>query len=221
MRDLHCHILPAVDDGAVDLRMSLSMLKAARAVGIDEMVCTPHAKSPWFDYIQMIQAFDMFRQIAASEAPEMHVSMGFEVDHAKIVQLGVKQWASYLRFAESSEILLEFELGCVKYDFRDYERTIYELQGQGLEVIIAHPERYRAIQEDVGLARGLVESGCKLQASATFVSAGLLSKEKRCARRLFAEGLYSYVASDAHRPEDYALLPRAIKRANRLGPVNF
>ena len=221
MRDLHCHILPDVDDGAVDLSMSLRMLEAARSVGIDEMVCTPHANSPWFDYIQMVQAFDMFRQIAASEAPEMHVSMGFEVAHRKLVQLGVKQWASYLRFAESSEILLELDPGCVKYDFRDYERTIYELQGQGLEVVIAHPERYRAIQEDVGLARGLVGSGCKLQASASFVAASLLSKEKRCARKLFSEGLYSYVASDAHRPKDYALLPRAIKHANRLGPVTF
>ncbi len=221
MRDLHCHILPGVDDGAADLDVSLRMLEASRGVGVTSIVCTPHARSPYFDYAKMLDAFVSFRDAAARVAPEVHVSMGFEVAHRKLVQLGVKQWASYLRFAESSEILLEFELGCVKYDFRDYERTIYELQGQGLEVIIAHPERYRAIQEDVGLARGLVESGCKLQASATFVSAGLLSKEKRCARRLFAEGLYSCVASDAHRPEDYALLPRAIKRANRLGPVNF
>ena len=45
----------------------------------------------------------------------------------------------------------------------EYERTIFELQGRGYEVIIAHPERYRAIQEDVSIARKLVNMGCKLQ----------------------------------------------------------
>lgn len=210
---MHCHILPGVDDGAVDLRMSMYMLEAARAVGITSMVCTPHADSPWFDYIEMLSAFDMFRDNAARAVPDMHVSRGFEVAHRKLVELGTKQWAPYLRFGESSEILLELDRGCVKEDFREYERTIYELQGLGLEVVIAHPERYRPVQDDVELARSLVESGCKLQASAGFVAAGPFSREKRCARKLLSEGLYSYLASDAHRPEDYARLPRALKLA--------
>ena len=44
MRDLHCHILPGVDDGARNLDESLAMLEAAKAAGITSIVCTPHVR---------------------------------------------------------------------------------------------------------------------------------------------------------------------------------
>lgn len=216
MRDLHCHILPGVDDGSPDLSTSLRMLDAARAVGVTSMVCTPHARGPHFDYWRALEAFDAFRAAAAAAAPEVHVSMGFEVAHAKLMQLGIEASAPYLRFAESSEFLLELDAACSEADFRDYERTIYALQGMGLTVIIAHPERYRAIQKDLQIACDLVDSGCKLQASADFIAGGRLGREKRPAKKMLAEGLYSYIASDAHRPEHYAYLEKACRKYGLL-----
>lgn len=209
MRDLHCHILPGVDDGAADLDASLRMLEAARAAGVTSMVCTPHARSPYFDYEKMVAAYDVFREAAAERVPEVHVAMGFEVAHRKLVQLGVKDWAPYLRFAETPEFLLELDTGCEAADFCEYERTIYHLQGLGYTVIIAHPERYRAIQKDIQIARDLVAAGCKLQASADFIAGGRFGREKKPAKRMFAEGLYTYIASDAHKPEHYTYLARA------------
>ena len=58
MRDVHCHILPNVDDGAKDLNESLSMLEAAKRAGITSIVCTPHCRDPYFDYDAMGDAFD-------------------------------------------------------------------------------------------------------------------------------------------------------------------
>lgn len=206
---MHCHILPGVDDGARDLDASLRMLEAARAVGVTSMVCTPHARSPYFDYEKMVAAYQEFSAAAAKAAPEVHVAMGFEVAHRKLMQLGVEEWAPYLRFAETEEFLLELDTGCVAADFQEYERTIYTLQGMGFTVIIAHPERYRAIQKDIQIARNLVNMGCKLQASADFVAGGRFGREKKPAKRMFEEKLYTYIASDAHKPEHYALLDRA------------
>ncbi len=211
MRDLHCHILPGVDDGAADLGVSLRMLEAARAVGVTSMVCTPHARSPYFDYERMLEAFDKFRVAASVAAPEVHVAMGFEVAHRKLVHLGIEEWAPRLCFAETPEFLLELDPGCTAVDFREYDRTIYMLQGMGYTVIIAHPERYRAIQKDIQIARDLVDSGCKLQASADFIAGGRFGREKRPARKMFEEGLYSYIASDAHVPEHYENLARACR----------
>lgn len=96
--------------------------------------------------------------------------MGFEVNHSKLMQLGM-EWAEHLHFDGTNEFLLELSTRAGKPDFEIYERTIFELQGMGYQVIIAHPERYRAIQEDVEVARGLVKMGCKLQASADFIAA--------------------------------------------------
>lgn len=215
MRDMHCHILPGVDDGARDMAMSLAMVEAARAAGVTSIVCTPHARSPYFDYGAMWSAFHEFRP-RAQEAG-MPVRMGFEVAHAKLVRLGVREWGPRLAFQETGEFLLELDSRCEEGDFREYERTIYELQGLGLDVIIAHPERYRAVQRNVELAERLVRMGCKLQASADFIAGGRLGREKRPAKKLFERNLYRYIASDAHRPEHYRLLARAVCEYPRRG----
>ena len=104
-----------------------------------------------------------------------------------------------------------------KAQFEEYERTIFEIQGKGYQVIIAHPERYRAIQDDIEIARRLVKMGCKLQASADFVAGGRLGAEKKPAKKIFEEGLYSYIASDAHCVEHYDYLARARKEFRTRG----
>lgn len=204
MRDLHCHILPGVDDGARDLDASLEMLEAAKSVGITSIVCTPHVRDPYFDYDDMWAAFELLRE----HADGFPLFMGWEVNHAKLMELGM-EWAERLHFEGSDDFLLELSSRCHKHDFVTYERTIFELQGMGYDVIIAHPERYRAIQEDIEIARDLVKMGCKLQVSADFIAGGRLGKEKKPAKRLFEENLVSYIASDAHRVEHYTYFAEA------------
>ena len=207
MRDMHCHILPGVDDGARDLDMSLEMLEAAREAGVTSIVCPPHCRDPYFDYHAMREAFEELR----AHAGGFPLTMGFEVAHTKLMELGVEEWAPYLAFEGGREFLLELDTHCTETDFQDYERTIFELQGLGLDVIIAHPERYRAIQQNTDIAVRLVRMGCKLQASADFVAGGRFGKEKKPAKKLFDQMLYRFIASDAHRPEHYAYLAAVAK----------
>lgn len=204
MRDMHCHILPGVDDGAHDLDESLRMLEAAKAAGVTSIVCTPHCRDPYFDYDAMWDAFELLRD----HVDGFPLTMGFEVNHAKLMSLGM-EWASYLAFDGGSEFLLELSTRADKLMFNEYERTIFELQGMGYTVIIAHPERYRAVQDDIDVARRLVKMGCKLCASADFIAGGRFGKEKKPAKKLFEENLYSFIASDAHRVEHYDYLARA------------
>lgn len=204
MRDIHCHILPGVDDGSPSLEYSLQMVAEAKKAGVTSMVCTPHCRDPYFDYDRMWDAFELLRE----NAPDMPMTMGFEVNYNKLMDLGM-QWASYLHFDGGNEFLLELPTHSDALDFRDYERVIFELQGMGYQVIIAHPERYAAIQKDVSIAEGLVKMGCKLQASSDFIQGGRLGKERKPAKALFAKGLYSYIASDAHRVEHYKALAKA------------
>ena len=82
MRDMHSHILPGVDDGARDLEMSLAMIDAARRAGVTSIVCTPHARDPYFDYESMWSAYhELCRHT------NMPLSMGFEVAHQKLMEL--------------------------------------------------------------------------------------------------------------------------------------
>ena len=204
MRDLHCHILPGVDDGARDLQESLAMLQAAQNAGITSIVCTPHCRDPYFDYDAMWDAYDLLVEHASG----FPLAMGFEVNHAKLMDLGM-EWADRLHFDGSNEFLLELSTKACKPDFDVYERTIFELQAKGYQVIIAHPERYLAIQEDVEVARRLVKRGCQLQVSADFVAGGRMGSERKPARRLFEENLVSFIASDAHKVGHYQYFAEA------------
>lgn len=213
LRDIHCHILPGVDDGAPDLASSLKMLEAAKAAGVTSIVCTPHCRDPYFDHNAMWNAFYELQE----HADGFPLQMGFEVAHPKLIELGVEEWAPYLCFDGSNEFLLELDPHAGERDFEDYERTIYELQGLGYSVIIAHPERYRAIQRDPDIAERLVRMGCHLQASADFMGGGRFGKEKKPAKKLFERNLYRYIASDAHKSEHYKYLTRAIDKFPRRG----
>lgn len=204
MRDMHCHILPGVDDGARSLEESLKMLEAAKRAGITSITCTPHCRDPYFDYEGMWQAFYELED-AASGFP---LQMGFEVNHRKLMDLGM-EWAEVLHFDGSNEFLLELSSNAMSSRFADYERTIFALQGMGFEVIIAHPERYTAIQKDFSVAYELMEMGCKLQASTDFIAGGRFGRERKPALRMLKEGLYSYLASDAHREKHYSYFAKS------------
>ena len=207
MRDMHCHILPGVDDGSPNLEESLKMLAAAKAAGITSITCTPHCRSPYFDFEAMWQAFYDLEDAAGG----FPLQMGFEVNHRKLMELGLA-WAEVLHFDGSNEFLLELSTSAMPSHYADYERTIFELQGMGYEVIIAHPERYVAIQKDIGIARELVAMGCKLQASTDFIAGGRFGRERRPAQRMLKEGLYSYLASDAHHVRHYDLFAKSWRK---------
>lgn len=211
MRDLHCHILPGVDDGARDLDESLAMLEAAKAAGITSITCTPHCRKPYFDFEKMWQAFYDLED-AADGFP---LQMGFEVNYRKLMELGL-EWAEVLHFDGSNEFLLELSVGSRSSRYDDYERTIFELQGMGYEVIIAHPERYDAIQRDVSLADELVRMGCKLQVSTDFIAGGRLGAERRPALRMLKAGMVSYFASDAHNVKHYEYFSKAYAKYGDL-----
>ena len=213
MRDMHCHILPGVDDGAQSLEESLAMLEAAKRAGVTSIVCTPHCRDPYFDYDKMWDAFELLR----AHAGGFPLQMGFEVNHAKLMELGM-EWADYLCFDGSNEFLLELSTHAGKLEFAEYERTIFDLQGRGYQVIIAHPERYHAIQADISVAKNLIKMGCKLQASSDFIAGGRFGNEKKPAKRMFDENLYTYIASDAHNVKHYEYLAQACKKFGAPAP---
>lgn len=211
MRDLHCHILPGVDDGARDLNESLAMLNAAKAAGITSITCTPHCRDPYFDFEAMWQAFYALED-AADGFP---LQMGFEVNYRKLMELGI-EWAEVLHFDGSNEFLLELSVGARSSRYDDYERTIFQLQGMGYEVIIAHPERYAAIQRNPELADELVRMGCKLQCSTDFIAGGRFGAERKPAIKMLKEGLVTYLASDAHRVVHYDYFAKAYHKYEHL-----
>lgn len=185
------------------------MLEAAKRAGVTSAVCTPHCRDPYFDYDRMWDAY----RLLASHAGGFPVRMGFEVYHRKLMELGLG-WAERLCLDGGPEFLLEFSPRATAFEYREYERTVHGLRSLGLTVVVAHPERYPFVQRDPSYAERLVDAGCELQLSARCMAGAPWDAERRCARRLARAGLYAHVASDAHRAEHYAALPKALRLVN-------
>ena len=102
----------------------------------------------------------------------------------------------------------------------NWDSILIDLRESDIRPVIAHPERYRYIQDDIDRAALIRSYGCEMQVDARALTLSPFSMEGRCAKRLLREGLCDYIASDAHRPEDYDHFEKALARFKDCWPAN-
>ena len=197
MLDVHCHVLPGVDDGATSAKMAIAMVRVAREMGVDRIIATPHVREPR-EIERVHKGFEALRGycggkgIALYAGCELRASalMGAEPERIKPLLLG-----------EKSFLLIEFSVEALPHR---WEFLLSGLIDQGLHPVIAHPERYAFVQRDFKIVEKMLMLGCELQLSCdSLARSPLMSASARAARKLLKQGVVSYIASDAHRPEDY------------------
>ena len=197
MFDLHSHIVFGVDDGARSFEESKALLQEAKVRGIDQIMCTPHCRWDSFDKRTIQMNFDSLQEYAESQ--NIKLDLGFEVNWKKLGEFGV-ELAGSLCLGNTGMFLLEFSDESMP---PNWESSVHKLQSAGLLVVIAHPERYRAVQNNLDVAKRMKELGCLIQVSANFMQDGLFGARKKTVMALLKEDLVDYVASDAHRIGDY------------------
>ena len=216
MIDIHCHILPGVDDGSRSKEESLAMIRRAVEVGIDRIVCTPHYCDSSFSQKDVTKAFEWFREEADKAGVSAH--LGYEIHWRKVSELGIETIADHV-IEDTEFALVEFsmnsEIGQLEL------RSLWKLRGQGIIPIIAHPERYRAIQENLLLADELKDAGCLMQMSTNVIGAGMFSPARKACKHMLKHDLYDYISSDAHCPEDYDDYAKAIRRMSNLAEAQI
>ena len=212
MIDIHVHILPGVDDGARDDAMTAEMLERAADAGIRTIVCTPHVYRAEQHAVN-IQAFPAVKSVAASKG--IRLFSGCEFNYRALIKTGVENLDPFC-MAGTKCILLEFSNDRL---FPGWEPMICEIVENGYHPIIAHPERYTYIQKDMGIAEELCGFGCELQVDCGGLMAGMFGAERRTARKLLSQGMVSYIASDAHRPEHYDTFEKAYRTFKEEWPT--
>ena len=153
MIDLHCHILPGVDDGSPDAEISLSMARHAAESGVTAIAVTPHCNLPGFrrnyrgpDYRRQLNDL---RELLTQENIPLRLYSGAEVfaDPSNIRTL-IEQH-ELITLGGSRYLLVEFDFGLPGSVLL---RTLEAIAQRGLVPVVAHPERYDAVQRDPGLA---------------------------------------------------------------------
>jgi protein-tyrosine phosphatase len=215
MIDTHLHILPGVDDGPETIQESLTLARTLVQEGIHSAIATPHYN-------------DEFPQRSAAEIRQRVYVMQLALDHHRIplrlfaghealIKAGLVEDIQAGRCATlncSCYLLLELWNNTW---ISETERVIFELRANGIIPIIAHPERYRAVQQDTTRLVTLLQMGALSQLVASSLIGMQGKTARRCAETLLKKGLIHCIASDAHglhrRPPGVA---RALERAIEL-----
>ncbi len=199
MIDIHCHILPWLDDGASDMDEARYMAAVSADDGVTEIIATPHIT--WRNDLETDIYTKRIRESADALQSELS-SVGIPIviyGGAEVLCMGelpTKELLSgFPRIEGSDYALVEF---CFD-ETADYMDTwLSLLKEAGIYPIIAHPERYGAVQKDKLLAKKWVESGYILQLNKDSFSGGFGYKAKKAAHRMIKDKLAAFIASDAH-----------------------
>ena len=200
MIDIHAHILPGVDDGAADMDSALEMAAMAVESGVSTLVVTPHCmdyahrKNFWDQQLEMEIA--NFRHRLKQENIPLEIMPGMEIFGNHRTPQYIKQ-GKMIGLNHSYYPLIEFAF----YNYASQATEILgELINMGLRPVIAHPERYRYVQDDPAILNMWTEMGCLLQINKGSLLGSFGRTEQALAFEMVGRGFATAVASDAHTP---------------------
>ncbi|MBI3147075.1 MAG: capsular biosynthesis protein [Betaproteobacteria bacterium] len=218
MIDLHCHLLPGVDDGPATMDEAIAMARAALANGIGEAVLTPHIYPERFGHTRSsLQApFAAFQAELKRQGVGLRVHLGGEVRCSEdIITLVEREEIPFIgRQQDYWIMLLEFPHSHIPVGA--YELVKWLMQNR-IRPLIAHPERNRDVMRSLDKIRPFVQAGCMLQVTASSLIGGFGDEAFKRAWEMFDHGWVTLLATDAHnlvhRPPDLASGRRAIELA--------
>jgi protein-tyrosine phosphatase len=198
MIDLHCHILPGVDDGAQSFDEAIAMCHLAAADGCEAMVATPHQRRGewWNADRERLAALADEIQDAVGAALRVHLGGEVHVDSELLSEVEkLPDGSGILPLAGSRYLLIEFGPSGTP---RKGIHLVHELGVAGWRPVIAHPEFIPWLAPHPELVARLISLGATAQVTAMSVTGDFGRRPQADAFALLDAGLVHFVASDAH-----------------------
>jgi protein-tyrosine phosphatase len=195
MIDLHCHVLPGVDDGPESDEESLALARAAAAAGTSVLVATPHRSLRWPTEVATITAgVERLEGLLDAAGIELELGTGAEIALQEAARLD-DATLSALALGGAHYLLLESPhepAGGL------LERTVRDLLARGHGIVLAHPERSPVFQDRPARLRELVAAGALCSVTAGALEGNFGQASQWFALELLRDGLVHSLASDAH-----------------------
>jgi protein-tyrosine phosphatase len=195
MIDLHCHVLPGIDDGPETIEGSLELARAAVAAGIETLVATPHVNSRTpNDSAAIARLVEELNARLADERVGLKILPGAEIAVSQIVEIEPEELLR-LRLGGGPWLLVEPPFTPIAVGL---EGMLLDVLRKGHRVVLAHPERCPALQRDRRLVPKLVDLGILMSITAGSLTGRFGGDVRRYALELARAGLIHNVTSDAH-----------------------
>ncbi len=199
MIDLHCHLLPGIDDGAPNLDTTLRMARIAEADGIGTIACTPHIFPGVFEN----EGTDIKARVARLQAQldeaGIRLTLSWGADAHVAPNLGARlKDGSVPSLNDSRYFLLEPPHNVAPPNFETY---VFQLLAAGYVPVVTHPERLTWIEDHYEVFGHVVERGAWMQITSGSLCGRFGGAAKYWAERMLDEGLVHILATDAHSPD--------------------
>lgn len=216
MIDFHSHILPGVDDGSTSIDETISLIKEAYEAGFTEIISTSH-------YIQGYYEFDCCerkrlieiceKKINENETSDIGIYLGSEVFFSsEIIELIKNKKASTIN--DTRYLLFELPMNTKPLFVKE---MVYELMQNGYIPIIAHPERYSYVQENIQYIEELAGMGALFQSNYGSIIGMYGNSAKKTLKKLLKNKLISFLGSDVHKTgQIYPKIPKILKKLRKI-----
>jgi protein-tyrosine phosphatase len=195
MIDLHCHLIPGIDDGPATMADSLALARAAVQAGTRTAVATPHIDHHWEVSPEQVHAgVEAVRAALEEEDIALEVLPGGEVSVGRLVDLSDEDRAA-LRLGGGPYLLVESPHTPAAGDF---DRFLEQLLQGGERMLLAHPERCPSFQRRPERLRRLVDAGALCSITAASLSGRFGNAVRDFAFDLLRDGMVHDVSSDSH-----------------------
>lgn len=196
LMDIHTHILPGVDDGAVDIDEALRMIALADKEGISVIILTPHygQRNPGYDPDEAVKKATALRKVINKSYPHMKLYMGNELYYSPGIIEDLKTGRAKT-IGGTDYALVEFS---VDVEYEKIITAVRNFTSQGYHPLLAHVERYRCLYKDIERVHELIEMGAYIQVNARGFLSGRFDKRGAWCKHMLQEGVIHFIASDCH-----------------------
>ena len=211
MIDLHCHVLPGIDDGPDSIEESVGMCRVAVQDGVTCIVATPHLKPGAFDVsaVRILEAIRDLTTAIRNAGLDIRVLPGTEVSVSPEIA-GVVTPGAWVALNGSNYFLAEFSALSMPVG---WEAFLLSFMDRGVTPIIAHPERNAWFVRHIDALSAVVQRGVRLQITAMSLTGGFGVAARDFCIALLQRNLVHFIASDAHSEE---FRPPRLSEAVRL-----
>jgi protein-tyrosine phosphatase len=188
--DIHCHILPGIDDGPSDIQESIDMARIAARDGITKIVATPHIKNTLHPVSSIKDKITRLNKRLAELAISIEIVQGADVNAMLDVSLLRGYTINNTRY-----ILVEFPHSHLPHSMKE---VLFNMMVQGYRPIITHPERNASVLKDPRVLFELINGGVLAQITADSIVGTFGIDIQECSRYLLKKNMIKFIATDAH-----------------------
>lgn len=215
MIDIHSHILPEIDDGSRSIDETMEMLKEAENAGFREIITTPHYFEGYYEVDESTreQLINKVKSQMGAHKTSVSLYIGNEIYITEDTMDNVKaKKASSLN--NKKYVLVEFDLNVKPMNMLN---MIYKVLKERYIPILAHPERYRFVQQNPAILTELASNGVLFQCNYGSFIEMYGRKAEIIAKKLLKNNMISFLGTDAHRANSiYIKVPEIIKVLTNL-----